>query len=137
MAKLLIDQMPDNTSAQDFDRTWRLQPSSIEQAFARVMELINGQSEGDAALGRRVLSEILVAHEPMKTRTLLDVAASDAGWERTFDQVQIDKRIARCVQCCGGLVHLVARDDGNVVVFVHYTVRNYLETHGVSNETQR
>ena len=94
------------------------------------MEQINKQTEGDAALGRKVLSELLIAQEPMTTARLLDAVAGDAGWEATSDQIQIDKRVDRCVQCSKGLVMLVACDDGNTVRFVHYSVRNYLEAHG-------
>ena len=95
--------------------------------YAQLIERINSQTEGDAALGRKVLSELLVAQEPMTVAKLLDGVARDAGWERTSDPIQVEKRIARCMRCCGVIV---AR-NGNIIGLIHYTAKEYLERYGV------
>jgi hypothetical protein len=118
---MIVGQIQYNTSTQDIDRHVRLQPApTLERLYARVMKQIIEQTDRDATLGIKVLSELLRAQRPMTTKSLLDAIAKDAGWERTYDQVQLDKRIERCVQCCKGLV---ARSDGDVVRLVHYTAR--------------
>lgn len=96
------------------------------------MERINKQTGDDAALGKKVLSVLLAAQEPVTTEVLLNAVARDAGWEKSSDQVQLEQRIDRCVHCCGGLV---ARSDSNIVSLVHSTAQRYLEHHGVLNET--
>jgi hypothetical protein len=98
------------------------------------MEQINRQAAGDSALGKKVLSELLVADEPMTTGRLLDAVSRDVGWERTSNQAEIDKQIDRCVQSCRGLVSLVACDGGNEVVSVHSTFKQYLGRYGFSTE---
>jgi hypothetical protein len=129
MAKLMIGQMQDNSSAQEVDRILDSLPAGLEQLYAQIIERIDGQTKDDAVLGRRVLSELLTAQRSTMTVTLLDAVGRDAGWERTSDPVQVETRIARCVQCCGGLV---ARGNGNIG-FIHFTVQQYLEHHGVSS----
>jgi hypothetical protein len=133
MAALMVGQIRDNSSAQDIDQILDSQPTTLEQLYAQIMERINSQAEGDAALARRVLSELLTAQRPPTIATMLDVVGRDAGWERTSDPIQVETRIAQCVQCCRGLV---ARSNGNIG-FVHLTVQQYLEHHGVSSGHQR
>jgi hypothetical protein len=134
---LIVGQIQDDTSAQDIDQILHKIPSSLDGLLAQIMEQISSQAEGDAELGRSVLCKLFAAQEPMRTETLLDAMARDTGWEITSDQVQNDRHINRCVQCCKGLIGLVAQDDGNVVAFVHFSVKDYLEVNGVSNETQK
>jgi hypothetical protein len=100
----------------------------MDQVYAQVVERINSQAEGDAALGRMVLSELLVARGPTTIATLLDVvAARDTTWERTSDPIRMEKQIDWCLQCCGGLA---VCHNGNVSL-IHLTTRQYLERYGV------
>ena len=129
-AALLLRQIQDSSSLQDADQRLRSQPASLEQLYAQTVEQMNRQTEGDAALGRKVLTVLLGAQEPVTTETLLDAVATDVGWKRTSDQAQVEQRIDQCVQCCGGLV---GRSDGNTVRLIHATAHHYLKLHGVSN----
>lgn len=96
------------------------------------MKRIDSQAGGDAALGRKVLSVLHAAQEPVTTEALLAAVAGEAGWERTSDHAQLEQQINRCIQCCGGLV---VRSDSNIVWLIHHTAKCYLEHHGVLNET--
>jgi hypothetical protein len=77
MAKLMIGQMQDNSSAQEVDRILDSLPAGLEKLYAQIIERIDGQTKDDAVLGRRVLSELLTAQRSTMTVTLLDAEMLD------------------------------------------------------------
>jgi hypothetical protein len=95
----------------------------------QIIERIDSQTEGDIVLGRRVFSELFITQGLITTAILLDAVGRDARWERTSDPIQVETLIARCVQCCRGLV---ARSNNNIR-FIHLTAYQYFEHHGVSS----
>ena len=128
MAKQILHQLPEVASAQALDQTLLQVPSTLEALYTLTTQQIIEQAEDDAKLGRRVLSELLVAPQPMPAETLLDAVAGDVGWEKTYDPVLIEERINRCVRCCRDLI---TRTEGDIILFTHRTVKEYLEVHGI------
>ena len=133
MAKLLVDQLAKANTEQQIYKM--LQPpselskaQSLEQLYALNLRQISKQAGSDAKLGKRVLKELLAAHEPMTAAGLLDAVAEDIGWDETDDQNRIEERVNRCVRCC---MSLVVQHERKVIQFAHLTVLEFLKVHGI------
>ena len=104
-------------------KSLRKGPDSLEYAYQKVKERIEGQTEGHRDLAKRVLLWLTYAQRPLKVVELrhglgVRIGATELNQEDLFPEKEI-------VSVCAGLV--MVDKESHAISLVHYTTQEYLQ----------
>lgn len=126
LAQLYLESLNDKRTPRLIRRTLENLPKgsdSLDQAYGKAMEIIQGQKVGFEELAILVLSWIVCAKRPLTTSELQHALAVEAGdLELGDDNFQ---EIEEVVSVCAGLVTVDKESD--IIRLVHYTTQKYFE----------
>ncbi|KAJ6532728.1 ankyrin repeat-containing domain protein [Mycena vulgaris] len=122
VAKLHIDSLTRKLTVKAVRETLKKMPGTLNATYDEVMERINGQSEEERNLARRILCWIQKTEMTLHISALREALAIEPG------TVDLDPdnllNMETILSVCAGLV---ITDEEDMVRLIHYTAEEYLD----------
>lgn len=132
-AKLVLDQLPADTTPEEIKLTLLNQPNSLADMYSKIFDQMAAQPRKDALARTKVFKQLCDGPGWRRADEVIDDIAKDVGWEKTDDPQLTRERIDFCIQACR---NLVCYTHGGMFAFTHITVKYYIETCGPPHDVR-
>ena len=113
-------------------------PESLDETYVRVLCQISRANQGHA---HRMLQCLMVAVRPLRVEELAELLAfefdaTQGGIPRYRGAGQLDDQTQAVFSTCSSLVTIVDNDDGQIVQFSHFSVKEFLTSKRLGDFSQ-